>query len=326
MIIIVWRGAGSLVPLIFIVYAILDHFIIDAITKNDNYSQEHYWPLALSFFLSAITTWFIGRYLNKGTLVRSRQTGEVISIKNYHHLMLVPVQYFAILFLIASVASLSTEFFDNKNSDTENIPVEKPSLVDKISFNTQRLKAQLTNKDSKFWVNKDGDILGLYYSASAIDSPEISSSVDDIRNFYRKKAASMNGAIIEVDKEQIGPSGAIKAIIKVPQENAGVSYLGYLIIPVQGSYYFFKMTCKEEGTTGLRESNIMDQLERDGQIKISNDGSVKGWSQDPYDASNKSALMRNLSEDEQYDKDFPRHPLSRLRACLKQIIESIKIG
>jgi hypothetical protein len=49
------------------------------------------------------------------------------------------------------------------------------------------------------------------------------------------------------------------------------------------------------------------------------------WVQDPYDPTDRSRLRRNLSEDEQYDAEFPGHPLSRARRYLSSILRSLEV-
>lgn len=48
--------------------------------------------------------------------------------------------------------------------------------------------------------------------------------------------------------------------------------------------------------------------------------------QDPYDSSIKAPLMRNRSEISEYDKQFPDHPLSRVRHLLERIQKTMEIA
>jgi hypothetical protein len=53
---------------------------------------------------------------------------------------------------------------------------------------------------------------------------------------------------------------------------------------------------------------------------------VEGWTQDPYDPTFRAPLMRNLSDDVQYDAQFPDHPLSRLRSVLRHLASTVSIA
>src|SRR3954469_2716238 len=90
-----------------------------------------------------------------------------------------------------------------------------------------------------------------------------------------------------------------------------------------------KAQCAEHGTTGMREAIIFDAMLASGQIKpedfarAEKTGTVPGWTQDPYDSTIKWSVLRNLSEDEQYDAQFPNHPLSRIRSLLHSVQSSL---
>lgn len=80
--------------------------------------------------------------------------------------------------------------------------------------------------------------------------------------------------------------------------------------------------------TGLRDAIVMDTLLGTGQITLdgAGGGKIAGWAQDPYDPNVTAPLMRNLSEDEKYDAQFPGHPLSRLCSVLRQVQSSMHVA
>ena len=78
-------------------------------------------------------------------------------------------------------------------------------------------------------------------------------------------------------------------------------YTGSLTIPFRDFSYVIKAQCEERGTTGVREAILFDKGRRAGTVTIGPDGKIGGdWNPD----------------DEQYDADFPQHPLTRLRILL----------
>ena len=48
-------------------------------------------------------------------------------------------------------------------------------------------------------------------------------------------------------------------------------------------------------------------------------GSFDGWMQDPYDSEYKKGVQKNLSDNSEYDAQFPDHPLSVLHRFVKTI-------
>ena len=70
---------------------------------------------------------------------------------------------------------------------------------------------------------------------------------------------------------------------------------------------------------------IIAPMLQSGRVKVS-EGKLLGWMQDPYDPTINMPLMRNLAEAEEYDAQFPEHPLSRLRLILLQLQPSIRLA
>lgn len=75
----------------------------------------------------------------------------------------------------------------------------------------------------------------------------------------------------------------------------------------------------EKGTTGQRDSFILNKMMNDGKISLPD---MTGWTADPYDKNYRQGLLMNLSEDEKYDDLFPEHPLSEMRKLIKFVIEN----
>jgi hypothetical protein len=75
----------------------------------------------------------------------------------------------------------------------------------------------------------------------------------------------------------------------------------------------------ERGTTRVREAVVTSQLFEAGLLAI--DSYQRSWAQDPYDADYARVdgrLLRYMSDDEQYDAQFPQHPRSHGRHLLKK--------
>lgn len=48
-------------------------------------------------------------------------------------------------------------------------------------------------------------------------------------------------------------------------------------------------------------------------------GYLEGWVQDPYDPRYRGVALRSIADNEEYDAQFPDHPLSRLRSTLSDL-------
>jgi hypothetical protein len=119
---------------------------------------------------------------------------------------------------------------------------------------------------------------------------------------------------------------AIKLIAKSrQQEPRMMTYLGALTFPRRDFSYVLKIQCSEYGITGIREAVVGNRCSRDGRVIIDKD-QIRGWAADPYDSSIQDDVLNTLADAEEYDAEFPDHPISRLRRYLRTIQESVVIS
>jgi hypothetical protein len=115
----------------------------------------------------------------------------------------------------------------------------------------------------------------------------------------------------------------VRTIFKFPQKPTGMAYIGSLVLPFAEFSYVIKVQCPEHAITGQRDTLLLSTLmpqDRDPETWLQEE-----WVKDPYEPTDRSRLRRNLSEDEQYDAQFPSHPLSRARRYLSSILRSLEI-
>lgn len=115
----------------------------------------------------------------------------------------------------------------------------------------------------------------------------------------------------------------------IPQDQGGgVMYTLTAYIRSDNTAYQIQSMIGEYGMTGMRDSAILPQMLSQGKVTMapSNDGQppkMSGWSSDPYDPSFTKGIPMNLSESEEYDAQFPNHPLTVMRKLLREITETI---
>ncbi len=201
-----------------------------------------------------------------------------------------------------------------------------PSL-DSISFHITALEFEGDREGARVWRTDSGDIVELHYFPLPPDIPSLT-SIHELRDRYREMAVSAGHGIIEVDTLTIDDCVAVRTIFKVPQEPTGMGYIGGITLPFRDFSFVVRMMCPEHGMTGVRDSVVGELMMRAGQVKIDlddEDVGIKGWWQDPYDPNQSGPLIKNISENEEYDKEFPDHPLSRLRSILKQVRDTLRV-
>ncbi len=198
--------------------------------------------------------------------------------------------------------------------------------LDFITFKTGHSEPDELHSNKKVFYLNDYDDLSINFFDLPPDITAQNDTEIELQNNYRKVAYESGAAIIEVKKVKLGAFDSIKTIFKFPMQPQGMAYIGSYTIPFKNFSYVIKVQCIEQGTTGIRDNTIFELMIRNGKIKLNPEKhSVEGWMKDPYDESVHLPLMMNLSESEEFDSQFPEHPLSRMRVFLKHIEETIKI-
>ncbi len=188
---------------------------------------------------------------------------------------------------------------------------------------------------------KDGDELSCISFSTAPELPCTLDEVPRVREFYRGNIMRVNGALICADVAITNNLKYIKIITKrrsyprvLPKGKLtepikpAIIYEGTLVFPFKNSSYVITVTSPDSEETGRREAVMLTKLIDQGKVRTAtSDGhAMEGWQQDPYDTKVSTDFMMNKGEQEEFDKDFPNSPLSRVRRVLNSIIATADFG
>jgi hypothetical protein len=207
----------------------------------------------------------------------------------------------------------------------DNVMVDTSDVIMNLRPGTWTLERE--GPDLKMWRSQDGDGLGVFFfdAAPAIEAPL--QDLPALRGFYRTAVAESGFGIVSVDVVTMHDFPSVKMILKSPQEPSGMTYVGSFTIPFEAFSSVVKTQCCETGMTGLRDAEVLDMMLQSGTVRLDEPAStLVGWMQDPYDPEFVAPVMRNLSEDPQWDDRFPDHPLSRCRRILEEAKASISLS
>lgn len=177
--------------------------------------------------------------------------------------------------------------------------------LDSLRFNSAEYTFEGESGQSRLWVTEDGDRVSLHLFTVRPDLPKVG-TVADLRGFYTQGIEASGGQLVETSLLRVGGCPAIKVVVKVPQQPFGMTYVGSLTIPFRDFSFVVKVQCQERGTTGLREAVLLDRQLAAGEVP-------------------ESALGRvHVEADaEEFDVEFPQHPVSRVRRVLQQVCDSL---
>ena len=185
------------------------------------------------------------------------------------------------------------------------------------------------------WIASDGTTISLKFHHGPLDTA--ASLLDTYCLDLRLDAARHGGGLIECEKSQIGLTG----VIKRPREDeaAGFAFDGCILAPIETGYIEFHVSNQEEDFSGDREIFVIETK----HPATYNDGNLIGWQAYPYGhrpsreaffddlfGHKINPLLKDLqlfarSDDPKYDKDFPDHPLSRVRSWLAWLNQHVAI-
>jgi hypothetical protein len=213
--------------------------------------------------------------------------------------------------------------------------------LDLVTIDDSDFVLQGDEQGVRYWRHPAVDSFGLSYYPARADLDADLNDLGSVRAFYRKLAMQAGGGVVDVETPVIGQCRAVRTIIRVCPEPPSMVYLGAIMLPFRDFTYAFKSQYAEQGTTGLREAVVFNQLKQSGLLtdpplsaaQRSGEGvylmrrnMVGGWMDDPNDSAIETQLMRNRADAEEYDARFPDHPLSRVRLLLNHLQQSLRLS
>ena len=229
---------------------------------------------------------------------------------------------------------------ESNQESIANATAEKNPTIDWITIDTDDWELEIDERKMKAWTDRDGDMLILVlYSRPEVngnglpkDFPELELGLEKLRDYRRAVALEHDSGLVQADLKTIENNvTASVSISKKRMEPRGFEFSGVCIIPRKDFSFSILVSASETGTTGIREAAVTKELLESGDVKLElpadgQPGKITGFFQDPYDPEHNEGALYNLSDLEKYDDQFPRSPLSRVRAKLRNVVDSIVLS
>jgi len=199
--------------------------------------------------------------------------------------------------------------------------------LDEITFEGVTFPAGGEGPGFRAWTTPMGDDFRLYHYALPPDLAASPARLDQLRAYYRSMVDAGGVGLVEVEICTIDHCVAVRTLIKAPQQPRGRAYIGSLTLPFRDFSYVLKVQAEERGPTGMREAVVLDRLLQSGAVELDPaTNEIRGWADDPYDATNRTAMVRNRTERPEYDAMFPMHALTRARETLALFERCVRIS
>ena len=97
---VVWRGFGWLVPIVFFAALIMSQLSVDAV-YGDGFYTANAWPKQAAFLLAAVLIALLGFFLNykRRKILIDEETGRDLGKAPAHSLFFIPIEYWAVITL-----------------------------------------------------------------------------------------------------------------------------------------------------------------------------------------------------------------------------------
>ena len=200
----------------------------------------------------------------------------------------------------------------------------KYSPIKLFKFHTFNWKLYKDSEKTKAWLNNDKSG---FLAITELESQYMYGveNLDVFINAERKLILENSGGIVDCKTSTLDGIKCFSSILKEPQEPTGMKYSFRLIFPLKEKSIVITAEQCENGVTGLRDSVTLTKWMKNNELDTDENGRMINWAKDPFDNSFSDGALKNESDLEIYDKDFPDHPLTIIRKMLREIEKSIKV-
>ncbi|MBX3077572.1 hypothetical protein KF728_29635 [Candidatus Obscuribacterales bacterium] len=198
--------------------------------------------------------------------------------------------------------------------------------IDSISFDLTNYVQKIKQNDKYGWLDEEKGVANLlrFNSERASWTFKVN-ELDKASQFYGEQCSAAGGAVLVLKNIEVDGSEALYGIFKYRAKpgQMPLMYVGIIWIPFDNCIYQINVESLEQGTTGTREAAIMLKLGDDWPM--SDEPAVVVKTAEELFSRMRNAKLRVLPSDrEEYDELFPEHPLTKVRARLQKILDTVK--
>ncbi|HEV2970880.1 MAG TPA: hypothetical protein VGY55_12990 [Pirellulales bacterium] len=200
--------------------------------------------------------------------------------------------------------------------------------INSITFDLSDCSLREQSEGHRGWMNSLQVAQKLQFQPGPPEWPFDLTNPIGATDFYRRQCMQNGGAALSIEVTTVTGAEALLGLFKYRAPIPGslaMYYVGILWIPFQECRFQINVEAMEVGTTGTREAAVMLILGDAWPKPRPNTLQVVTSSKDLIEQLARTPVRRLPSDDEQYDKSFPDHPLSRVRARLGRVMATLRL-
>ncbi|WP_330455683.1 hypothetical protein [Streptomyces sp. NBC_00820] len=173
-----------------------------------------------------------------------------------------------------------------------------------------------TELEPGVWSDTAGLILSVHFFPLVPDLSAPLHELERLRFGSAQGTAGSGGGLIEAVVGTVDGVPALRQLVKMPlQSRRGQAFIGSWTLPKDRCSTVVKVQAAEGGTTGLREAVVLGQV-----------GPADFFQPHPYAGGGQfGGLPYHVGDLEQWDPQFPDHPLTLVRAALNRITPTLTL-
>ncbi|MES2792465.1 MAG: hypothetical protein V4719_22810 [Planctomycetota bacterium] len=195
--------------------------------------------------------------------------------------------------------------------------------IDDVQFDTTGWEPRPESAENRrSWGNACGDVLSVRYYAAPPQMPSLF-RLQALKDYHLQQLKAANGTILSLDLLQVKGVSVGKLLFKTQHPGGGWGYVGTLFLPYRDFSYSIRLQAVERAGDEARGQHVWNWLHESQPPDANCLALWFGLDEVPED-TNVARLC--LADEERWDRTFPHHPLSRLRAELYRLIPTLLVS
>lgn len=172
-----------------------------------------------------------------------------------------------------------------------------------------------TEREAGVWTDGQGLVLSVHFFGLVPDLPAPLDRPDRLREGLARSVAQAGAGLIEAAFATVDTVPAVRQLVKVPlSDGHGQAFIGSWTVPRAGCSTVVKAQAAEGPMTGLREAVVLGRV-----------GPERYFAPHPYAPDVAGRLPYHVADLEEWDGEFPDHPLTRVREALARIVPTVTL-